>query len=370
MPEKTKIIISGGGTGGHIYPAISIANAVREKYPDTEILFVGAEGRMEMEKVPEAGYDIVGLPVIGLSRKLSWRLLSFVFKLWASMRKARKILKNFSPHAVIGVGGYASGPLLKAAQKKGIPALIQEQNSYPGITNRLLGKHAQRICVAYDGLERYFPKDKIVFTGNPVRQDILKVPPFAREAYAHFNLSPDKPVVLAVGGSLGARTINNSLLADLKKFTNAGVQVLWQTGKLQYDSIHEALAGEHMEDIHYMKFIRRMDYAFSVANIVVSRAGASTISELCLVKKPAIFVPSPNVAEDHQRKNALALTKIHAAHMVEDSEAQGKLAEECLKLLQDKKRQENYAGNIEKMAGPDAANQIVDEIIKIIQAHD
>lgn len=363
---KHKIIISGGGTGGHIYPAISIANAIKDKHPDADILFVGALGRMEMEKVPEAGYEIIGLPVMGMQRKFSLKMFSFAWKLMQSLRKSGKIIRNFSPDVVVGVGGYASGPMLRKASRKGIPCLIQEQNSFPGITNKLLAKSVQTICVAYDGLEKWFPKEKIVFTGNPVRQDITNIKPKAPEAIEFFGLNPEKPVLLVVGGSLGAKTINLAMAKSYKKIQNVGIQVLWQFGKYGVKIAEEAIshADKHVKAF---EFIYKMDYAFSVADVVISRAGAGTISELCLVQKPSVLIPSPNVAEDHQRKNALALAEKDAAVMVEDNQAEEQMADVAIELINDKSRQKMYASNIKKFAKPEAANQIANEVLKLIQ---
>jgi UDP-N-acetylglucosamine--N-acetylmuramyl-(pentapeptide) pyrophosphoryl-undecaprenol N-acetylglucosamine transferase len=358
MNKQKRIIISGGGTGGHIYPAISIANGLKEKFPDAEILFVGALGRMEMEKVPKAGYEIVGLPVIGLRRKLSLHTLKFVFRLVQSLIKARKIIKTFKPTLTIGVGGYASGPLLRVASKKGIPTLIQEQNSFPGITNKLLAKTVDKICVAYDGLERWFPKEKIVFTGNPVRQDIRNVETKKQEALNHFGFELDKPVLLVLGGSLGAKTINDSLTKDWKLLKNAGIQVLWQTGKTGYQKARESVP-ESEKSTQVREFIYKMDFAYAIADVVISRAGASTISELCLVKKPTIFVPSPNVAEDHQTKNATALKTIDAAMLIPDSEAREKLVPAALDLLKNENKRKTFSENMVKLARPNAVDEIV-----------
>lgn len=366
MKANKKIIISGGGTGGHIYPAISIANGIRERDPNAEILFVGALGRMEMEKVPKAGYEIIGLPVMGLQRKLSFQTVKFVFHLMKSIRKAKKIVKQFQPDLAIGVGGYASGPLLRVASKRGVPTLIQEQNSFPGITNRMLSKTVDKICVAYDKLDRWFPKDKIVFTGNPVRQDITSGNVDQAEAFAHFNLSPDKPVVLVVGGSLGARTINQTLAKDWKRFVDAGVQVLWQTGKTGYEMARKSVP-ENENSIQIREFIYQMDFAFSIADTVVSRAGASTISELCLVRKPTVFVPSPNVSEDHQTKNALALKNINAALLVADSDADTQLTDTALALVKDEKMKAEFIENIQKLARPNAVQDIVSHCFDLLK---
>lgn len=366
MKVNKKIIISGGGTGGHIYPAISIANGIRERDPNAEILFVGALGRMEMEKVPKAGYEIVGLPVMGLQRKLSFQTVKFVFRLMKSLRKAKKIVKQFQPDLAIGVGGYASGPLLRVASKRGVPTLIQEQNSFPGITNRMLSKTVDRICVAYDNLDRWFPKEKIIFTGNPVRQDITAENVDEVKAYDHFNLSPDKPVVLVVGGSLGARTINQTLAKDWQRFVNAGVQVLWQTGKTGYQVARQAVP-ESETNIQIREFIYQMDFAFAIADTVISRAGASTISELCLVRKPTVFVPSPNVSEDHQTKNAMALKNIHAALLVADADAESQLSDITLALVTDKKMKAEFVENIHKLARPNAVHDIVNQCFELMK---
>lgn len=363
---KYKIIISGGGTGGHIYPAISIANTIKQKYPNSEILFVGATGRMEMEKVPAAGYEIVGLPVIGLQRKLSHKLIKFAWRLFISLAKAGKIIRNFKPHAVVGVGGYVSAPVLRRASRKGIPCMIQEQNSFPGIANKMLGKSVDKICVAYPGLEKWFPKEKIVFTGNPVRQDITETQPKAEEAMEHFGLQPDKPVILVLGGSLGARTINQALGKHFNSIVKEEIQLIWQTGKTGFEQAVSSVP-ENSRGIKVLEFVYRMDFAFAVADVVISRAGASTISELCLVKKPCIFVPSPNVAEDHQRKNAMALVNENAAGMVEDHEAVGKLVPEAIDLVKDKDKQNMFSENIVRFAKPGAATQIVDELFDLIK---
>lgn len=366
MKKNYKIIISGGGTGGHIYPAISIANAIKAEYPESEILFVGADGRMEMEKVPKAGYDIVGLPVMGLQRKISFQMVKFVVKLIKSLNKAKKVIRKFQPDLVVGVGGYASGPLLRVASKKGVPSVIQEQNSYPGITNKMLSKTVNKICVAYDGLENWFPAEKIVFTGNPVRQDILKIKNKNKEALAYFKLNPDRPVLLILGGSLGARTINQSLAKDWEKLQNAGIQLIWQTGKTGYKAARETVP-ENVKNVHIHEFIYKMEYAYSVADVVVSRAGASTISELCLVKKPTVFVPSPNVAEDHQTKNAMALTKINAALLVKDSEAKEKLIDTAIDLLKNDKMKLDFSTNMTKLAKPHASADIVKECFDLLE---
>ncbi|GHT12662.1 UDP-N-acetylglucosamine--N-acetylmuramyl-(pentapeptide) pyrophosphoryl-undecaprenol N-acetylglucosamine transferase [Bacteroidia bacterium] len=360
--KALKIIISGGGTGGHIFPALSIANALKARHPEVEILFVGAENRMEMERVPAAGYPIVGLPVAGFDRKNLLKNISVLFKLSKSMRLARKTLKDFKPDIVIGVGGYASGPTLKTANQLGIPTLLQEQNSYAGVTNKLLAKKAAKICVAYEGMESFFPQEKIVLTGNPVRQDLACTAEKRQEAYAYFNLDPAKKTIVIIGGSLGARTINESVLAQSPE--NNGVQIIWQTGKYYYDEIADKTSND--SNLHPMAFISRMDLAYSVADLVISRAGASSISELCLLGKAAILVPSPNVAEDHQTKNAWALVKHDAAIMIADKDAVQELIPTALKVVQDEVRLKTLSANILKLALPDSADKIVEEIEKII----
>lgn len=364
--KKLKVIISGGGTGGHVFPAISIANALKKKVEDIEILFVGAKGKLEMTKVPDAGYEIIGLPIAGFQRKLSFKNITFFFKLFKSLSMAKKIINEFKPDAVIGVGGYASGPVLRVASNKGIPCLIQEQNSYPGITNKLLAKKVNKICVAYEDMERFFPKDKIIMTGNPVRQDLENISCKKDDGLKHFHLVGNKKVLLVVGGSLGARTINQSILKNLEIITENKVQLLWQTGKTFYDTALAAVEKLGNPDIKVFQFIQNMDFAFSVADLVISRAGASTISELCLVRKPSILVPSPNVAEDHQTKNAMALIKNNAALMIEDREAVERLVPEAISLLKDPFRLSIYTENISKMALKNSADVIADEILKMV----
>lgn len=362
-----KFIISGGGTGGHIFPAISIADGLKERYPDCEILFVGAEHKMEMEKVPAAGYAIEGLSVAGFHRGEIWRNLSFPFKLLRSMMKARKIVTSFRPDCVIGVGGYASGPVLRVATNKGLPTVIQEQNSFAGVTNKILAKKVDKICVAYDKMERFFPAQKIVFTGNPIRRNLIEGQKNIEEARKFFQLEENKPVLLIVGGSLGARSINDSLLAQFDALKESGIQVIWQTGKFYYKSIGEKLERKLPGHIHLMEFIPRMDLAYAVADLVISRAGAGTISELCLVGKPSILVPSPNVAEDHQTRNAMALVEKDAAVLVKDSEAKEKLVPEALKLIADKIELEKLAANSTKMALPNATRDIVEVIAELLE---
>lgn len=368
--EKTKglkFIVSGGGTGGHIFPAISIANALKERYPDAEILFVGAQGKMEMERVPAAGYKIIGLPVAGFDRKNLFKNISVVSKLLKSMNLAKRIVKNFAPDMAIGVGGYASGPTLRAAAAKNIPTLLQEQNSYAGVTNKLLAKNASVICVAYEGMERFFPKEKIVLTGNPTRQDLYVSDEKREEAYAHFGLKPNKKTILMVGGSLGARTLNDSIVGAFDIIRDADVQVIWQCGKYYYNEMQELQnKGVVPENVKLMDFVSRMDLAFSVADLIISRAGAGSISEFSLLKKPVVLVPSPNVSEDHQTQNALALVKKDAAVMITDGEAREKLFPEALSLVADDKKLEALSENIAKMAQLDSAKRIVDEIDKIL----
>lgn len=366
MKHKNKnIIISGGGTGGHIFPAISIANAIKEIKPDTNILFVGALGKIEMEKVPAAGYEIIGLPVAGLQRRVTFKNVSFLFKLISSLIQSRKIIKQFKPDVVVGVGGYASGPVLRIANQKGIPTLIQEQNSYAGITNKLLAKKAKKICVAYEGMEKYFPKNKILLTGNPVRQDLLDKIGNKDEAINYFNLDRNKKTILVVGGSLGARTINQSIIHDLSKIGNSNYQILWQTGKYYYNDAKKTTEETNYKNVKVLDFITRMDLAYSVADIIISRAGAGTISELCLVGKPVILVPSPNVAEDHQTKNAMALVTKDAAKMIKDSEAKEKLVGTALTLLESEIELKNLSENINRMALRDSARIIAEEVLKL-----
>jgi UDP-N-acetylglucosamine--N-acetylmuramyl-(pentapeptide) pyrophosphoryl-undecaprenol N-acetylglucosamine transferase len=367
------VIISGGGTGGHIYPAIAIAHALQQMHPGTEILFVGAKGRMEMQKVPEAGYKIEGLWISGLQRKLTLDNLAFPLKVTSSLFRASQILSDFRPQAVVGVGGFASGPLVYAASWKYIPSLLQEQNSYAGLTNKVLAGKVQKICVASRGMEAFFPVDKIIFTGNPVRSDIVKLAAEGlqsrkEEALAHFGLEAGKKTLLVVGGSLGARTLNNSMIAGASRLSEAGVQVIWQSGKFYYEEMKGRLdATEGTENIRLHEFLGRMDLAYAAADLVVSRAGALAISELALVRKPTIFVPSPNVAEDHQRKNAEALVSEGAALMVLDKDAPQQLVAQALQLLHDEEQQQELSANIGKLARPDAAEHIAGEVVKLIK---
>jgi UDP-N-acetylglucosamine--N-acetylmuramyl-(pentapeptide) pyrophosphoryl-undecaprenol N-acetylglucosamine transferase len=363
--KSKRIIISGGGTGGHIFPAISIANALRRIEPGIEILFVGAEGRMEMEKVPAAGYRIIGLPVSGLYRSLTFKNFAVLYRLLKSIFLARKIIREFSPDVAVGVGGYASGPVLKQAERMGIPALIQEQNSYAGVTNRLLAKKASVICVAYEGMEKYFPSDKIIKTGNPVRQNFDNLDNLHDEALSFFKLKNDLPVILVLGGSLGAGTINKSLTKDIDKILKSGCQWLWQTGKNYFESINSFITPQMSGKISVHSFINRMDYAFAAADVIISRAGAGTISELCLVGKPVILVPSPNVAEDHQTINALALSYKNAAIFVRDSEASERLVDEAINLISNMEERKSLSKNISMMADRDADLRIAQEVIKL-----
>lgn len=363
--KHKRVIISGGGTGGHIYPAISIANALRKIDPSVELLFVGAEGRMEMEKVPAAGYRIIGLPVAGLNRSNLFKNFSVVFKLLKSLGKARKIIKDFNPDVVVGVGGYASGPVLRFSAKNGIPTLIQEQNSYAGVTNKLLAKNASVICVAYDGMGKYFPPEKIIKTGNPVRQNFEDLDQLKTEALKFFHLKTGFPVILILGGSLGAGSINKCLADNLRAIIDSDCQWLWQTGKYYFDSIKKAASKSVSDNISIHPFIDRMDLAFAAADIIVSRAGAGTISELCLVGKPVILVPSPNVAEDHQTKNAMALAERDAAMVMTDETAEKILVSEAIKLVSDRHKREMFSKNIIKMAERDADLRIAAEVLRL-----
>ena len=362
--QKPKFIISGGGTGGHIFPALSIAGALKRRYPNAEILFVGAQGRMEMEKVPAAGYPIKGLPVAGFDRKHLFRNFSVLLKLRKSLSMARDIIRDFAPDAVIGVGGYATGPTLKSAQRLGIPTLLQEQNSYAGVTNKLLARKARKICVAYPGMERFFPADSILLTGNPVRKEILECRLTPEQARTTFGLDPEKPTVLVVGGSLGARTLNESIRASLQRFASAGVQLIWQTGKAYGDKGIQAAKG--MRGVVVTQFLTDMATAYRAASLVVSRAGAGSISELELLGKACVLVPSPNVAEDHQTKNAHALSDRGAAITVPDIEAREKLADIIFSTVADCARLERMSAEIRKLALPDSDNIIAAEVSRIV----
>ena len=382
--DALRVIISGGGTGGHIFPAVSIANAIKELRPDAQILFVGAEGRMEMQRVPDAGYQIIGLPVAGFDRKHLWKnvavLLKFdrkrlwkniavLVKLARSQWKARNIIRQFRPQVAVGVGGYASGPTLKMAGMMGVPTLIQEQNSYAGVTNKLLAQKARRICVAYDGMEKFFPANKIIMTGNPVRQNLLAENPEREQAIRSFGLNPEKKTILILGGSLGARTINNTLIAGLQLIRRTtDVQFIWQTGKIYHQQVTEAVkaAGEIL-NLFVTDFIKDMAAAYAAADLVISRAGAGSISEFCLLNKPVILVPSPNVAEDHQTKNALALVNKQAAIYVKDAEAENKLLPVALETIANAEKLSELSENIAHLALPDSAVVIAKEVIKLAQ---
>jgi len=365
LQKHKKIIISGGGTGGHIFPAISVANALRRIDPEMEILFVGAEGRMEMEKVPAAGYKIKGLPIAGIQRKLTLKNFSVLLKLFKSLKMAKKIINDFKPDVVVGVGGYVSGPVLRQAGRMGIPTLIQEQNSYAGLTNKLLAKKASAICVAYDGMEKYFPEGKIIRTGNPVLQNFDNIKDLRNEALESFGLKRNKPVILVLGGSLGAGTFNKSLSRNIQKIIDSGHQWLWQTGKNYFENVSALVSLSFCEDISVHGFINRMDYAYAAADIIVSRAGAGTISELCLVGKPVILIPSPNVAEDHQTRNARALADRGAALLISDNQAITNLVDEAVKLVSDEERKAILSGNILKMADRDSDIRIAKEVLNL-----
>ena len=362
--KKLKFIISGGGTGGHIYPAIAIANELKLRFPDAEFLFVGAKDKMEMQKVPQAGYKIEGLWIAGIQRKLTFQNAMFPIKLMSSLWKSRSIIKKFKPDVVIGTGGFASGPLLQMANSANIPTLVQEQNSYPGITNKLLSKKAKTICVAYENLERFFPIEKIVLTGNPVRKDLIESAANKNEAVEYFNLKPEKKILLVLGGSLGARRINQLIESKIFDFVGKDIQVIWQCGKFY---INEYKHYSDNKNVQVMAFIDRMDLAFIAADFVISRAGASSVSELCLVGKPTIFIPSPNVAEDHQTKNANAIVKKNGALMIKESELDKKFDLVFDNLISDEKLKNDLSNNIKKLAKPNATKDIIEEIIKLIK---
>ncbi len=366
MNKKLKVIISGGGSGGHIYPAIAIANALKKQRSDMDILFVGAQGKMEMEKVPKAGFPIEGLWISGFHRKLTLRNLSFPFKLISSLWKARKILKRFRPDVVIGVGGFASGPTLEMASRLGIPILVQEQNSYAGVTNKLLAKKADRICTGYQDMERFFPKDKLKWTGNPVRADIRKLDHLKEEGLKHFNLDPNKKTILLFGGSLGAKTLNEAMAANTEELqNNKEIQVIWQAGKLYIDT-YQATETAKLPTVQIRAFLDRMDLAYAVADVVICRAGALTISELCMVGKPAILIPSPNVAEDHQTKNAMALVEKDAAIFVEDKEAKQRMILEAIHIMSNEELSNKLSQNVRQLEKPNAANDIAAEVLKLV----
>jgi len=362
-----KFIVSGGGTGGHIFPALSIADGLRKKFPECEILFVGALGKMEMEKVPAAGYRIVGLPVAGFHRGEILRNLAFIPKLIRSMLEAKRVVKDFHPDVVIGVGGYASGPILRVAASLHIPTVLQEQNSYAGVTNKILGKKAYKICVAYDKMERFFPSGKIVFTGNPIRQGLASIGPRTTEALEYFNVTIDQPVILVVGGSLGAGTLNKSMLASLELIRKSDVVIIWQTGKYYFEAIHNQLIANLIPNIRLMEFIPRMDLAYSVADLVISRAGAGTISELCMVAAASILVPSPNVAEDHQTSNAMSLVEKDAAILVKDAVAVKELIPDALALVNNREKCLKLSQNIKRLATPHATEDIVEVIATLLK---
>ncbi len=359
-----KFIISGGGTGGHIYPAIAIANELKNRFPDAEFLFVGANDKMEMQKVPQAGYAIEGLWIAGIQRKITLQNAMFPMKLVSSLLKSRSIIKKFKPNAVIGTGGFASGPLLQMANSMNIPTVIQEQNSYPGITNKILSKKANTICVAYENLERFFPKEKIVFTGNPVRQDILDIDSKRSEALSYFNLDDNKKTLLVIGGSLGARRINQLMAKEIDFLLANNLQIIWQCGNL-YMSEYKQFS--EVENVQVISFIDRMDLIYAAADFVISRAGASSVSELCLVGKPTLFVPSPNVAEDHQTKNAKAITDKNGALLLKESELDSNFESVFNKLIRDENLQKNLSENMRKLAKPNATKDIVEEIVKLIK---
>ncbi len=368
MNKIERVMISGGGTGGHIFPAIAIANVIRSKYPDADVLFVGAEGKMEMEKVPKAGYEIVGLPIRGIQRKLSLKNLAVPFKLIASLMQAKKLVKKMKPQIAIGVGGYASAATLRMASGQKVPTLIQEQNSYPGMTNKWLAKRADTICVAYDNLEAFFPKEKIVKTGNPIRNEMVAIEGKRAAAAKHFGLDPNKKTILIIGGSLGARTLNESLKKDIALLLGAGYQVVWQCGKFYFNTLKSELNEDvlNSEQLYLSDFIFKMDLAYALADVIISRAGAISVSELCLIGKPVILVPSPNVAEDHQTKNAMALVNENAAILVKDIDARDQLIPAVKSLLEDQEKCKVLAANIAKLGIPDAADRILIEIEKLI----
>ncbi|BDU24891.1 UDP-N-acetylglucosamine--N-acetylmuramyl-(pentapeptide) pyrophosphoryl-undecaprenol N-acetylglucosamine transferase [Flavobacterium sp. GSB-24] len=362
MMTKYKFILSGGGTGGHIYPAIAIANELKLQFPDAEFLFVGARDKMEMQKVPQAGYEIKGLWIAGLQRKLTLQNMMFPLKLASSLLESRRIIKKFKPNVVIGTGGFASGPLLQAAGSAGIPTVVQEQNSFPGITNKLLSKKANKICVAYQNLERFFPKEKIVLTGNPVRQDLIDIDSKRDEAISFYGLDPNKKTLLVLGGSLGARRINQLIEKELQNFLSQDVQVIWQCGKLYFEDYKKY----NQPNVKVVDFIERMDFVYAASDVIISRAGASSVSELCIVGKPVIFIPSPNVAEDHQTKNAQAIVDSKGAILLKESELESQFSIVFEALLKDQGKQKQLSDNIKKLAMPNATKVIVEEIKKLL----
>jgi UDP-N-acetylglucosamine--N-acetylmuramyl-(pentapeptide) pyrophosphoryl-undecaprenol N-acetylglucosamine transferase len=369
--NSDKMIVSGGGTGGHIFPAIAIANAVREQIPNVEILFVGANGRMEMKRVPEAGFQIEGLDIYGLQRKITLKNLienlKLPFRLWKSMRKAKQIIRNFQPNVVVGVGGYASGPTLRSAIAMKIPTLIQEQNSYPGITNRLLANKVNKICVAYDNLDKYFPAEKITKTGNPIRKDLVELQIDKTEAYRFFGLDSTKKTLAVIGGSLGSRTINESVAAFCKELAMNNIQLIWQTGEYYYNQLPQEY--KEIQGVKIFPFIGRMDLLYGIADVIVSRAGALSISELCVVGKPCILIPSPNVSEDHQTKNASVLSQAGAAILIADNQAKEKLKDAVFELINDEKKGKEMSINLKELALPYAAKAIADEVVKLMKKY-
>lgn len=367
MQQSIKVIIAGGGTGGHVFPAIAIGRALKSKSYNANILFVGAHGKLEMEKVPQAGFKIEGLPISGIQRRLTWKNLLVPFRLLSSMIKARRIIRRFRPDVVIGVGGYASGPIVRAAASKGIPTLIQEQNSYPGLTNRILARKAMKICVAYEGMEAYFDKAKLFVTGNPIRQDLVDLEAKREEALAYFGFSAGKPVLLITGGSLGARTINEATARHLQELRQAGIQLIWQTGRHGIDMARAQLGNDQKQGVYVNAFIDRMDYAYAAADMVVSRAGAIAVSEICAVRKPAVFIPSPNVAEDHQTKNAMTLVNNHAAVIIKDDEAMEKLGPVVMELMYNEEEKQKLKERIASLAFRNAADVIAEAAVGLIK---
>ena len=365
--KSPKILISGGGTGGHVFPAIAIANAIKEMEPSADILFIGALGKIEMEKVPAAGYKIIGLDIKGLQRKLTFENFKFPMRLLKSLWKSKKIIKEFKPDVAVGVGGYASGPMLQVAKSNGVPYLLQEQNSYAGITNKLLANAAAKICVAYEGMEKFFPAEKILLTGNPVRAELLKIKGLREEAIKFFELDATKKTIFITGGSLGARTLNESVLNHIDLINASDVQIIWQTGRFYYSTIVENASKQMRAGVKIFEFISNMDMAYAAADIIIARAGAGTISELCLVQKPVVLVPSPNVAEDHQTKNAMSLVNKNAAVLVRDSEAKNKLIPTVFELLKNEKQLAELSQNISALAKPNAAKEIAEEVLKLIK---
>ncbi len=361
-----RFILSGGGTGGHIYPAIAIANELKRRFPEAKILFVGAADRMEMEKVPQAGYEIKGLWISGLQRRLTWKNLLFPIKVISSLIRARNIVSTFKPHVAIGTGGFASGPVLRVASQKGIPCVLQEQNSYAGMTNKILASKVNRICVAYDGMEKFFPKEKTVKTGNPVRAALVHLPKQENASFAHFDLNPEKQTLLVLGGSLGARRINELIEDQLPNFKEQGLQLIWQCGSLYFDRYKD----HESEFVKVRAYLNHMEHAYRVADIIISRAGAGSVSELCLVGKPVVFIPSPNVAEDHQTKNAQALVEVDAALMIQENKLDTEFEQQFKTLLASREKMDQLGTNIKKLALPRATEHIVNEIVKLIQQID